>query len=453
MIILTSASAPLHSRKDKLSCPQPEHTYKTPSPHSEFLGGTESAPRTILPPVIDTSTVAGHSHVEAGLGSLEPQDKDSVCPPATYQGKLPPITTNRRNLRPTLILPAPPQYHFELFSQAPVASWGCEIDIQHDCCSNKTDKVPLQTSNAGISDERCIREAAVQANQFDVPSLQDSNVSFTSRLPEIKEVSAEASVVDRGENGKEVVGESVIAGTHTPGSTNTETSPSNSSLIGKAKLQKENMLLENTCNPSARFPLPPKKGSGPQKRSSRQKALQTSTTLPKKKLSAKKPRRHPAKVLEVQSDVVSDRNDTKQDCALHRLPRVKPTGPRRKMIKKLRSGKESLPGRSRYWTASEHRLFIKAIECMGPKDLRFISAMVRTRNMTQCRTHAQKCFMRLLREAYRDAANRTEYQKLYSEILNSEAFQKDIYSVPKVCGLSLLSVVCDELSSANQADN
>jgi len=42
----------------------------------------------------------------------------------------------------------------------------------------------------------------------------------------------------------------------------------------------------------------------------------------------------------------------------------------------------------------------------GPKNFKGISAYVRTRNVTQCRTHKQKCFMRLLRNAQRETAIR-----------------------------------------------
>jgi hypothetical protein len=69
--------------------------------------------------------------------------------------------------------------------------------------------------------------------------------------------------------------------------------------------------------------------------------------------------------------------------------------------KKVRSSKSNIPGTSRYWTPSEHKLFITAVLQYGPKDLKSIAAFVGTRNMIQCRTHEQKCFMRLMREAQR----------------------------------------------------
>lgn len=70
--------------------------------------------------------------------------------------------------------------------------------------------------------------------------------------------------------------------------------------------------------------------------------------------------------------------------------------------KKVRSSKSNIPGTSRYWTPSEHKLFILALLKYGPKDLKSIADYVGTRNTIQCRTHEQKCFMRLMREAQRE---------------------------------------------------
>ena len=72
------------------------------------------------------------------------------------------------------------------------------------------------------------------------------------------------------------------------------------------------------------------------------------------------------------------------------------------IVKKVRSSKSNIPGTSRYWTPSEHKLFMEALIMYGPKELKNISSYVGTRNMIQCRTHEQKCFMRLMREAQRD---------------------------------------------------
>ncbi|KAK4533302.1 hypothetical protein CCYA_CCYA16G4184 [Cyanidiococcus yangmingshanensis] len=60
-----------------------------------------------------------------------------------------------------------------------------------------------------------------------------------------------------------------------------------------------------------------------------------------------------------------------------------------------------LPGTTRYWTESEHRLFLEALKIYGHRNLKAISAYVGTRNATQVRTHIQKYFMRLTREAQR----------------------------------------------------
>lgn len=65
--------------------------------------------------------------------------------------------------------------------------------------------------------------------------------------------------------------------------------------------------------------------------------------------------------------------------------------------RKVRSSVE--PGKSRYWTPKEHQLFLEALKSYGHRDLRSIAGYVGTRNMTQVRTHAQKYYMRLAREA------------------------------------------------------
>lgn len=60
-----------------------------------------------------------------------------------------------------------------------------------------------------------------------------------------------------------------------------------------------------------------------------------------------------------------------------------------------------VPGTTRYWTESEHKLFLEALKTYGHRNLKAISAYVGTRNATQVRTHIQKYFMRLAREAQR----------------------------------------------------
>lgn len=76
--------------------------------------------------------------------------------------------------------------------------------------------------------------------------------------------------------------------------------------------------------------------------------------------------------------------------------------PKRKGVRKrTKEPAKKVPGQSRYWTPEEHRLFLEALNMYGHKDLKGISAWVGTRNMTQVRTHSQKYFMRLMREAKR----------------------------------------------------
>lgn len=151
--------------------------------------------------------------------------------------------------------------------------------------------------------------------------------------------------------------------------------------------------------------------------------------------------------------------------------------------KKVRSSKSNIPGTSRYWTPSEHRLFVIALLKYGPKDLKAIAAHVGTRNMIQCRTHEQKCFMRLMREAQRETELRVAAAAARKRAARAEADgsadtdcasdstsavsedeaaaaefaktnqgkAKEVYSVPSSCGITLLSVVGDELSRALSA--
>lgn len=60
---------------------------------------------------------------------------------------------------------------------------------------------------------------------------------------------------------------------------------------------------------------------------------------------------------------------------------------------------ESPKIQSRYWTPGEHKRFIDALQKFGPKDVRAIANFVGSRNATQVRTHAQKYFLRVAREA------------------------------------------------------
>lgn len=173
--------------------------------------------------------------------------------------------------------------------------------------------------------------------------------------------------------------------------------------------------------------------------------------------------------------------------------------------KKVRSSKSNIPGTSRYWTPSEHKLFVQALLKYGPKDLKSIAKFVGTRNMIQCRTHEQKCFMRLMREAQRETELRAAAQaaaeahdegedevmetgesvssaylaggrgpeagvcsatsSISSDVpekLEGKATSgkkaaaasgaskqpKDVYSVPPSCGITLLCVVGEEMSRA-----
>lgn len=118
--------------------------------------------------------------------------------------------------------------------------------------------------------------------------------------------------------------------------------------------------------------------------------------------------------------------------------------------KKVRSSKSNIPGESRYWTPSEHKLFVEALLTYGPKDLKSIANYVGTRNMIQCRTHEQKCFMRLMREAQRETIHRHgEHNPQHlTDIVDIQKakLQKDVYSVPSSCGLALLGAVVEEVN-------
>eukprot|EP00166_Cyanidium_caldarium_P000094 ctg_1014.g325 len=61
---------------------------------------------------------------------------------------------------------------------------------------------------------------------------------------------------------------------------------------------------------------------------------------------------------------------------------------------------------SRYWAETEHARFLEALLLYGSKDVRAIASHVQTRNSTQVRTHAQKYYLRLAREAARLALNK-----------------------------------------------
>lgn len=132
--------------------------------------------------------------------------------------------------------------------------------------------------------------------------------------------------------------------------------------------------------------------------------------------------------------------------------------------RKERASKPKVAGQSRYWTPDEHRLFLEALNQFGHKDLRAISGYVGTRNMTQVRTHSQKYFMRLMREAKRQnpatepvvaaliepapeaAKTKTALvapaeERETREGANGNNPGGDKYSVPNTCGMTLLCLV------------
>eukprot|EP00188_Purpureofilum_apyrenoidigerum_P000646 Plantae.Rhodophyta-Purpureofilum_apyrenoidigerum.ctg12964.p1 GENE.Plantae.Rhodophyta-Purpureofilum_apyrenoidigerum.ctg12964~~Plantae.Rhodophyta-Purpureofilum_apyrenoidigerum.ctg12964.p1 ORF type:complete len:207 (+),score=44.48 Plantae.Rhodophyta-Purpureofilum_apyrenoidigerum.ctg12964:401-1021(+) len=80
--------------------------------------------------------------------------------------------------------------------------------------------------------------------------------------------------------------------------------------------------------------------------------------------------------------------------------------------KKKSSSGDNKKSTSRYWTSEEHQRFLEGLAKFGHKDVKAISNYVATRNATQVRTHAQKYYLRLSREAARKSEKET------SEITN-----------------------------------
>jgi len=70
------------------------------------------------------------------------------------------------------------------------------------------------------------------------------------------------------------------------------------------------------------------------------------------------------------------------------------------------TNKQEKKTQSRYWTAEEHMRFLEGLARFGHKDMKAIARFVGTRNATQVRTHAQKYYLKLAREA----AKRQEQQ-------------------------------------------
>lgn len=70
---------------------------------------------------------------------------------------------------------------------------------------------------------------------------------------------------------------------------------------------------------------------------------------------------------------------------------------------------------SRYWTPNEHKRFLEALQKFGAKDVRAIASYVGTRNATQVRTHAQKYFLRVAREAKAGSALQAARKRSMSE--------------------------------------
>lgn len=118
-------------------------------------------------------------------------------------------------------------------------------------------------------------------------------------------------------------------------------------------------------------------------------------------------------------------------------------------------------GQSRYWSPEEHKLFLEALAEFGHRDLRAISTYVGTRSMVQCRTHLQKYFMKLAREAKRSTSQQqpsgstgtfstyaispmTQESNSPLTCPSEENAKRNEKTVPDLCGVHLLSVVANE---------
>ncbi|CAN8077287.1 unnamed protein product [Agarophyton chilense] len=149
--------------------------------------------------------------------------------------------------------------------------------------------------------------------------------------------------------------------------------------------------------------------------------------------------RHDKEALSLCSDVSARVEEAKSSSAAA----TKKIGARRRVCKKQRgSGQKGvkIAGQSRYWTPDEHKLFLEALAMYGYKNLRSISAHVGTRNMTQVRTHSQKYFMRLMREAKRQNPTFGDGKK-GAGVGEAKSVNDDKYSVPNTCGMTLLCLV------------
>lgn len=103
---------------------------------------------------------------------------------------------------------------------------------------------------------------------------------------------------------------------------------------------------------------------------------------------------------------------------------------------------------SRYWQTDEHKRFVQGLSICGHKDHVGISSHVGTRNSRQVRTHAQKYYIRMVKQVI-DAARSLEdgrnTEHSMSEKIPEESFLEcKKNEVPCELGLLLLSVLSEE---------
>mmetsp|Transcript_12189 Transcript_12189/g.37171 ORF Transcript_12189/g.37171 Transcript_12189/m.37171 type:complete len:207 (+) Transcript_12189:436-1056(+) len=112
-------------------------------------------------------------------------------------------------------------------------------------------------------------------------------------------------------------------------------------------------------------------------------------------------------ILEQQRKIEELEGDLSNAQAEIRILRSQAINSEEEKKKKKSSSGDNKKSTSRYWTSEEHQKFLEGLAKFGHKDVKAISNYVATRNATQVRTHAQKYYLRLSREAARNSDKET----------------------------------------------
>ncbi|GJQ14246.1 hypothetical protein GpartN1_g6037.t1 [Galdieria partita] len=99
---------------------------------------------------------------------------------------------------------------------------------------------------------------------------------------------------------------------------------------------------------------------------------------------------------------------------------------------------------SRYWTADEHKRFLEGLARFGHKDMKAIARFVGTRNATQVRTHAQKYYLKLAREAAKRQA--IQYNQRASISIQQQGNTDPVYENTDASLISMRYRNSDDLS-------